>query len=277
MDPAILADVRLHAGVVNAQDGTLTAQKDASPTDPSVVPELGVIPASSGSTSGGVDPWVYLQPTSAASQAIGIATASESNGTVTITTSAAHAFVAGQQVSIGAEKVPSPTGYDGDYTIASVIGSTQFTYADSSTRPRQRHGRHRHAGRGRDRGSDRPGSTINFAVHLNVTSPAGITAYDAGSLAIQFNPNIFQLSNFATSIPGLHCRHQQKLQQHGSPEHRAGHGFRRPNIRRGNRCEPGHLRCNGQLHGQPGCRRPMSLLNDGPFTTLLDNNGTPVN
>src|SRR5262249_20013742 len=34
VDPVILADVRLHAGVVNAQDGTLVSQKDADPTNP---------------------------------------------------------------------------------------------------------------------------------------------------------------------------------------------------------------------------------------------------
>src|SRR5262249_21938638 len=48
------------------------------------------------------------------------------NGTVTVTTSAAHGFAVGQKVIINGF---TQTGYNGNFTIASVPNSTSFTYA----------------------------------------------------------------------------------------------------------------------------------------------------
>ncbi len=59
-----------------------------------------------------------------------ISTASESGTTVTITTSSAHALVAGDVVLIAGVTV---TGYDGLYTVATVPSSTTFTYTSSQT------------------------------------------------------------------------------------------------------------------------------------------------
>jgi hypothetical protein len=58
-----------------------------------------------------------------------ITTASESSSTVTITTSAAHNFTAGEVVTISGVSVP---GYNGTFTILSST-STTFTYIDSVT------------------------------------------------------------------------------------------------------------------------------------------------
>jgi hypothetical protein len=58
-----------------------------------------------------------------------ISTATESGGTVTITTSAAHGFVVGQSVVIAGVGV---TNYNGTFTIAAIT-STTFTYTDSHT------------------------------------------------------------------------------------------------------------------------------------------------
>jgi len=59
-----------------------------------------------------------------------ISTASESGGTVTITTSAAHGFAVGQTVAVTGVGV---SNYNGNFTIASVPTSTTFTYIDTHT------------------------------------------------------------------------------------------------------------------------------------------------
>ena len=51
--------------------------------------------------------------------------ATESGSTVTITTTTANNFIAGQAVEIGSVGV---TGYNGTFTIASIVSPTQFTY-----------------------------------------------------------------------------------------------------------------------------------------------------
>jgi hypothetical protein len=56
--------------------------------------------------------------------------ATESGNTVTITTSAAHGFAVGQQVTIASVGV---SGYNGTFTIQTVPSSTTFTYADAAS------------------------------------------------------------------------------------------------------------------------------------------------
>ncbi len=57
-----------------------------------------------------------------------IAAASVASGTVTITTATTTGFTVGQQVTIAGI---TGTGYNGTYTIASIVSGTKFTYADS--------------------------------------------------------------------------------------------------------------------------------------------------
>ena len=54
-----------------------------------------------------------------------VSAATETGTTVTITTSAANTFAAGQQVTVSGI---TPTGYNGLVTIGSILNSTQFTY-----------------------------------------------------------------------------------------------------------------------------------------------------
>jgi hypothetical protein len=61
---------------------------------------------------------------------IGISAATETSNTVTITTGVPHGFTAGQQVVIAGV---TPSGYNGAFTIASIVDSTHFTYTDSAT------------------------------------------------------------------------------------------------------------------------------------------------
>ncbi len=60
---------------------------------------------------------------------VAISNATESGITVTITTSAANTFTAGEQVTIA--KI-TPSGYNGLFTIGSILNSTQFTYTAAS-------------------------------------------------------------------------------------------------------------------------------------------------
>jgi len=53
--------------------------------------------------------------------------ATESGKTVTITTTAAHGFIAGATVQISGVGV---AGYNGTFTIASIVSTTMFTYTD---------------------------------------------------------------------------------------------------------------------------------------------------
>jgi len=62
--------------------------------------------------------------------AAGTAGATESANTVTITTTAAHGFVAGQTVTIAGVSV---AGYNGTFTITSVPSATTFTYTDPAS------------------------------------------------------------------------------------------------------------------------------------------------
>ena len=64
-----------------------------------------------------------------AAQIVSPSGATESGTTVTITTTAAHGFVAGQTVLISGVSV---SGYNGTFTIASVPSSTTFTYTAGS-------------------------------------------------------------------------------------------------------------------------------------------------
>jgi hypothetical protein len=59
--------------------------------------------------------------------AAGITGTTESDTTVTVTTSAANTFSVGDQVTISGVSV---AGYNGTFTVASVIDSTHFTYTD---------------------------------------------------------------------------------------------------------------------------------------------------
>ncbi len=129
-----------------------------------------------------------------------ISVASESGNTVTITTSSANNYVAGEEVIIGGVSV---SGYNGTYTITNIVDSTHFTYTDSTS------------GLGSSTGgtaqpttttggpdpyvylnptqSATAGSSVTEAVYLDVTDPKGIT-YDSDDIAIGFNPKLFQVS-----------------------------------------------------------------------------------
>ena len=129
-----------------------------------------------------------------------ISVASESGNTVTITTSSANNFVAGEEVIIGGV---SATGYNGTYTIAKIVDSTHFTYTDSTS------------GLGSGTGgtaqpttttggpdpymflnptrSTTAGSSVIEAVYLDITNAKGLT-YDSDDIAISFNPKLFQVS-----------------------------------------------------------------------------------
>ncbi len=61
---------------------------------------------------------------------VGISAATESSTTVTITTGVANGFSAGQQVVISGV---TQAGYNGTFTIASIIDSTHFTYTDATS------------------------------------------------------------------------------------------------------------------------------------------------
>jgi len=61
---------------------------------------------------------------------LGIAGATESGSTVTITTSKAHPYAVGDQVQISGVGV---AGYNGTFTVTEVPSPTSFTYADSQT------------------------------------------------------------------------------------------------------------------------------------------------
>jgi hypothetical protein len=63
-------------------------------------------------------------PTTVSTKTISAAT--WASGTVTITTSSAHGFVAGQSVVITGM---TPGGYNGTFTIATIVDTTHFTYA----------------------------------------------------------------------------------------------------------------------------------------------------
>ena len=69
---------------------------------------------------------VYAQDTTA----VNIATATEVGNTVTITTAAPHGFSVGSVTTIAGVGV---AGYNGTFTITSVLSPTTFTYTDSST------------------------------------------------------------------------------------------------------------------------------------------------
>ncbi len=60
---------------------------------------------------------------------VAISNATESGTTVTITTTAANAFAAGEQVTVAGI---TPTGYNGLFTVGSILNSTQFTYTAAS-------------------------------------------------------------------------------------------------------------------------------------------------
>ncbi len=61
---------------------------------------------------------------------VGISAATESSTTVTITTGVANSFSVGQQVVISGV---TPAGYNGTFTITSIIDSTHFTYTDATS------------------------------------------------------------------------------------------------------------------------------------------------
>ena len=73
---------------------------------------------------------LYSGTSAALTVAAGTAGATESVNTVTITTTAAHGLVVGQQVTISGVTV---AGYNGTFTILTTPTTTTFTYTDASS------------------------------------------------------------------------------------------------------------------------------------------------
>jgi hypothetical protein len=96
-----------------------------------------------------------------------ISAASWSGGTVTITTSNAVGWQSGETVTISGM---TPSGYNGTFSIASVISSTQFTYALATN----------------------PGTATAFG------TAGGTIALTSLDEAIVFDPNKFTVSNVRT-------------------------------------------------------------------------------
>ena len=67
VDPAVLADITQHTGAVNSLDATRVAQQAVNPSSATIVPQLGVLPTNGSPVTGGVDPYVYIEPLSASS------------------------------------------------------------------------------------------------------------------------------------------------------------------------------------------------------------------
>ncbi len=72
----------------------------------------------------------FNQPFNAKFTTSSITAANESGSTVTITTSAAHGLSLGDYVVIAGVGL---SGYNGTFTVASVISTTKFTYTDSTS------------------------------------------------------------------------------------------------------------------------------------------------
>ncbi len=131
-----------------------------------------------------------------------ITAATESSGTVTITTFEALPLTVGQSVTVSGVSV---NGYNGTFTVASVNGN-KFTYTDSNTGLANSSGGN--VGLPNPVGGPDPylyivpnlsttaGSSVTVSVYLDVTDPNGLT-YDSDDIAISFDPTRFSASNLS--------------------------------------------------------------------------------
>src|SRR5262249_13626619 len=125
-------------------------------------------------STGGQDPRLYIQPSSAAPLQSPVSPATESGNTVTSTTPPPNKFATGQTVNLAGGSV---AGYNGLFTIASVVDSTPFTYSVSTTGLAAGSGGTATVPVATPIGQVGQNGTINYPVRLDVTTPAGITAY----------------------------------------------------------------------------------------------------